>query len=171
MAITQLFIKKGNFIQDIEIDAVISESATATARLTKNPVEYGADSSDHIIIEPQTYTLNGVVSNASSNLVDAAKNLLGNQTKAQQIWEDLLELLTNKKPFTLVQGLKSYDNVVLTNLTESQDKDTSKGLFFTAQLSQLILVGTGGSPTTTFKDQDTSDKATPKTNGGLKSIA
>jgi len=170
MAITQLLFKKGNYIGEIELDVIITEGASANVRLTKNPVENGADINDHVVVEPMTFSISGVVSNASSNIIDAAANILGSQTKAQQAWEDLLELQINRTPFTLVQGLKSYDNVLITSLSESQDKDTSNSLNFTASLSEVILVGTGGPPATTFADQDTSDKATPSTSGGLKSI-
>jgi len=170
MAITQLIFKKGNFIGEIELDVVITESASATARITKNPVENGADINDHVIIEPMTFSISGVVSNSSSNVLEAAQNIFSTKTKAQEAWEDLLELQINRIPFTLVQGLKSYDNVLITNLSESQDKETSNALYFTATLSEVILVGIDAPPTITYADQDTSDKSAPATNGGLKSI-
>ncbi len=173
MAITQLLFKKGNFIGDIELDVVINEGANSTSRLTKNPVENGADINDHVIIEPMTFSMTGVVSNASRNIIEAAQSPFGQigiQTKAQIAWESLLELQISRTPFTLVQGLKSYENVLITSLAETQDKDTSNALYFTASLSEVILVGTGEPPTTTFEDQDISDSMTPATSGGLKPI-
>jgi len=173
MAATQLLFKKGNFIGEIEIDVTITEGASANARLTKNPVENGADMNDHVIIEPMTFTISGVVSNASRNIIEAIQSPFGQtglQTKAQLAWEALLELQIDRTPFTLVQGLKSYDNVLITSLSESQDKDTSNALYFTASLSEVLLVGTGEPPATTFGDQDISDSMTPSTSGGLKPI-
>lgn len=173
MAITQLLFKKGNFLGEIELDVVITEGASSNARLTKNPVENGADMNDHVIIEPMTFSMEGVVSNASRNIIEAAQSPFGQigiQTKAQLAWESLLELQISRAPFTLIQGLKSYDNVLITSLSESQNKDTSNALYFTAALSEVIIVGTGEPPTTTFENQDISDSMIPATNGGLKPI-
>ncbi len=169
MAITQLLFREGNFLAGVEFDVTVSEGASASARLTKNPVENGADMNDHIIIDPMTYTMTGVASNTRSSVIDSP-TVAFVEKKSEALWNDLLQLMVDKIPFTLVQGLKSYDNVVLTSLTEQQDKDTSNGLFFTAGLSEVILVGTGGPPTTTFIDQDTSDNMVPSTDGGLKTI-
>lgn len=169
MAITQLLFGAGNFLGDVEFDVVVSEGASASARLTKNPVENGADMNDHIIIDPMTYTVTGVATDTRSNILDSPSAAFG-QRKSEAIWGELLQLMIDKTPFTLVQGLKSYDNVVLTSLSESQDKDTSNGLFFTAGLSEVILVGTGAPPTTTFSDKDTSDSMVPATDGGLKTV-
>ena len=60
MAISQLIFRKGNFISTVELDIIIVESATATVRLTQNPVENAADVNDHIIIEPLTFSTEGV---------------------------------------------------------------------------------------------------------------
>ena len=57
MAIAQLFFKKGNFIGEIELDVIINESASASVRVTENPVEYGANVNDHIITEPMAFTM------------------------------------------------------------------------------------------------------------------
>lgn len=168
MALTQLLTSKGNYLNEVYLDVVISESASSTVKVTNNPVENGADINDHIIIEPMKFSLTGIVSNAITNTLASFGNLAGDLTRSQSAWQDLLALEKAGEPFTLVQGLASYDNVVITNLSESQDKDTSGGLHFTASLTELILVGTGEPPATTFADDDTSDSMVPSTNGGLK---
>ena len=69
MGFAQIFFKKGNYIGDIQLDIIIEEGASSSARVTKNPVENGADINDHIIIEPMKFTISGVVSNVSTTLV------------------------------------------------------------------------------------------------------
>ena len=171
MSITSLFFNKGNYIEEIELDIIISESASATARVTKNPVEKGADINDHKIIEPMTFTMSGVVSNTPSSLFNQFNRTTGSdRTKAQSAWDDLLKLHKESTPFTLVQGLKSYDNVTMISLTESQDVDTANELSFTATFTELNLAGVDAPPIVTYADQDTSDKASPSTNSGLKQI-
>jgi len=41
MSITQLFFKEDSAIGGIEIDAILNESASSKATITKNPVEKG----------------------------------------------------------------------------------------------------------------------------------
>jgi len=175
MSIAQLFFKKGNFISTIELDIIITEGATATARLTENPVENGANVNDHIIIEPMTFIVEGVVSNASTSFIGQItknQNVFNNNiSKSKEIWDQLLELQVDRTPFTLVQNLRRYDNVVILSLTENQNKDTSNGLFFTATLKELIFVGSQIVTSDQFNDSNISDKMVPATAGGLKQLS
>lgn len=176
MSITQLFFKKGNFIDTIELDVIIEESASASARLTKNPVEKGADVNDHIIVDPMTFSLSGLVSNANVNVLDSVAGLFdlgrytGATSPAKDAWNDLLELHASKTPFTLVQGLKSYRNAVLLSLVESQNKDTSKGLFFNASFAILNIVGDQAITVQQFNENDVADQAILNIKGGLKQL-
>lgn len=173
MALSSIFTNKGNFIGEIEIDVIVSESATSTATITKNPVENGADINDHIIIEPMTFSITGVVSNSGIGLfqnISALANLVSDKTKSQATWDDLLKLQSDREPFTLVQGLKTYDNVVIQSLTETQDKTTAGSLSFTATLVEINLVGTVAPPNIEFGSQETSDQMTPATDGGLRQV-
>ena len=174
MSIAQLIYYKGNFISTIELDAIISEGASAQARVTENPVEYGANINDHIIIEPMTFNVSGVVSNISSKISDFESTVTTvftkNSNKSRQAWEELLELQVNRTPFTLVQGLKEYPNVVIISLSEQQDVSTANGLFFTATLKEIILVGTQLVTEDQFSNDNTSDMMIPATQGGLKQV-
>lgn len=173
MSIAQLYYKKGNFINNIQLDVVINEGATATARVTENPVEYGANVNDHVIIEPMAFSVTGVVSNISSSAIGAISTgrlFSARSARAKDAWESLLLLHAEKTPFTLVQGLKEYENVVILSISHQQDKDTANGLFFSATLKEIIFVGTQTITTDQFNDQDTSDRAIPAIDGGLKQL-
>lgn len=174
MAFAQLLFRKGNFISTIELDIIINESATATARVTENPVENGANVNDHIIIEPMTFTTQGVVSNISSSFIGQFTQLptIFNQdnSKAIEAWDALLLLQAERIPFDLVQGLKTYNNVVILSLNENQDKDTSNGLFFTAVMKEFIFVGAQIIEPEQFNEENTSDQMVPSVPGGLKQL-
>lgn len=174
MSIAQLFFRKGNFISTIELDIIISESASATVRVTENPVENGANVNDHIITEPMTFTTTGVVSNISSSVIGQFTRVptIFSQSTAngKEAWEALLELLANKTPFTLVQGLKEYKNIVIIGLSESQDKDTANGLFFTATMKEIIFVGAQAIIAEQFNDPSIADKMITAIEGGLKQL-
>ena len=129
---------------------------------------------DHIITEPMTFTVSGVVSNISSNKIGQFLRVPSifskNTSKSKEAWEELLELQINKTPFTLVQGLKEYRNVVILSLTESQDKDTSKGLFFTATMKEIIFAGAEIITEEQFNNTNIADKMVPAISGGLKGL-
>ena len=54
MAFENLFIRTRKSLGGIQLDAVLSESHNNVVRTTKNPVELGADITDHSIIEPKS---------------------------------------------------------------------------------------------------------------------
>lgn len=174
MSIAQLFFRKGNFISAIELDIIISESASATARVTENPVEHGANVNDHIIIEPLTFTTVGVVSNISSSTLGQFTRVptifSQNTAKSKEAWEALLELQADRLPFILVQGLKEYKNIVIISLSESQDKNTANGLFFTATMKEIIFVGAKTITAEQFNDSSIADKMITAIEGGLKQL-
>jgi len=172
MSLATLLFGNKNILDDVEFDITLTEGAKTNSRITKNPVEAGADMNDHIIIDPMTYNVQGVVSNVSSDVLGqfvALASRFADRTKAQIAWEGLLALQALKEPFTLVQGLKSYDNVVISNLQEDQDTSTANALVFTANLTEINIVTTV-SESATFGDANTSDGMASTTNGGLKQL-
>lgn len=48
-------------IGDFELDCTVREEHSSPLRLTKNPIESGADIADHSILEPKGLTITGVV--------------------------------------------------------------------------------------------------------------
>lgn len=169
MGIAQLLFSKGNFIDTIELDVIITEGATSSAQVTSNPIQSAVDSNDHIVLQPMTFSMAGAVSNASSSTIGQFSQNAFTPRKDVGVWKELLNLQASKKLFTLVQGLRSYPNVQITSLSESQDKDTYSSLFFTASLQQIIVPG-GGNTADKYKDQNTKDQASPQFAGGIKQV-
>ena len=170
MAIAQLLFPKGNFIDEIELDIIITEGAATNSQITENPIQNAADSNDHIILKPMTFNVQGAVSNASASSIGQFSQNAFTPRKDQEVWNDLLELQASKVLFTLVQGLKTYPNVQILSLSESQDKNTYSSLFFTATFQEIIIPGSVGL-LNQFSDQDTSDQASPTKTGGLKQLS
>jgi hypothetical protein len=173
MGLAQLFFKKGNYISTIELDVIVTESVSASVRMTENPVEYGANVNDHIIVEPMTFSCEGIVSNVSSSVVGQfirAPSVIADKTKAKEAWDELLALRIAREPFTLVQHDSEYENIVLLTLNRNTDKDTANGLFFTATMKELIYVGAEIITSAQAEDEDTADKIVPTIVGGLKNL-
>lgn len=173
MSITQLFFAEETKIGSVTIDAVISESASSKATLTKNPVEKGADTTDHIRLEPMSFSATGIVSDTPVKLLGNLTNIFKNSGYriSQQTWDKLLILQAKREPFTLVQGLKSYDNIVIEELSYTQDVNTYNVLIFNCTMAEIVLVGQDEVNAQTVKEKDTYDRTSPLIDLGRKVFA
>ena len=83
MAFEQLFIRTQKSLAGVELDAVISETHNNNISLTKNPIELGADITDHAIIEPKKINIVAQVSDtplgtaALGEIVDSVTGFFG----------------------------------------------------------------------------------------------
>ncbi len=53
---------KGGRTATIFLDATLKEGSSSPSEVTKHPVENGADIGDHVILRPETLTIDGVIS-------------------------------------------------------------------------------------------------------------
>lgn len=176
MGLLNLIFKKDNFIGtidlEVELDVIISEGVSTSSTITQNPVEQGADVSDHIIINPLSFAMSGIVSDTPVKFLgglSSGLSLLSGETPSVKAWDKLLQLQASREPFTLVTNLKEYDNVVIETLSTTQDKDTSKMLNFSATMKEIILVGTQEISEVQFDEQDTADGMIATIDEGFKS--
>lgn len=168
MSIAKLLYRKKSYLGTVLLDVVITENASSTVKITKNPVEYGADMSDHVVIQPMTYSMTGLVSNAVTSILSTNYSLPGSQSNSQIAWQELLDLQRSGVPFTLEQGLKKYENVMIEGLTTDRNKDSAGGLYFTATLTEVIMAGATQDSAAAYSDSDIADGMATQTNGGQK---
>lgn len=153
MAFENLFVRKKRYIGGVRLDAVIRESHSSPIRLTQNPVEKGADVTDHAIIEPKKLTIEGVVSDtplgfrAVSDLIDTATGYFGasssdSETRSQIAFNDLNKLKDARDEIEIQTGLKLYPNMMILDIKVDQDKDTSRAIFMTIECQEVIIVET-----------------------------
>ncbi len=156
MAFENLLIRTNRSIGGITMDAVISETITNTLRITKNPVELGADITDHAIIEPKQYTLDAVITDSpllGVNSIDnvgqsiSSSGFFGSssedsRTRSQAAFDALVALQESRQPIEVQTGLTFYRDMLISDITITQDKDSSRAIFFNAKLTQVILTST-----------------------------
>jgi len=122
------------------LDASVEESHEVTATITKHPIEYGANITDHMIVEPRSFTLKGRISDTP--LVARSGDILtGSLSRHIEAWDALQTLMFNKASVTIETGLKLYENVVLESLRAIQDWKTSRVLDFEAVFREIFIVG------------------------------
>ena len=170
MSILNILFREDNKIGEIELHTIINEGATSKVTATKNPVAKGADSTDHIRVEPMTFNCIGVVSDTPVQLGGTIANIFksGGRRISSETWNKLLILQAKREPFTLQQNLRSYDNIFISELTYSQDKDTSNVLIFNCKLEEINFVGQDEVNSENMSEADTKDRMTPLGNLGRK---
>lgn len=137
MAFENLFVRTKRSFGGIQLDAVLSESHTNNVRLTTNPVEFGVDITDHAIIEPKKLNIVAQVSDtplgvaAFTQLVDLVTGLFGtatvdNLTRSNAAYNAMVQLQEQREPIEIQTKLKLYQNMIITGISTTQDKDTSR---------------------------------------------
>lgn len=161
MAINGLFIRTKKSIGSLQLDAVLRENHVSSVSRTMHPVEFGADITDHVFIQPHRYIMEGVVSDTPMGLAGLSQiptNLLAQtleplaaafgidldavSTRSQIAFGELVKLQQLREPLEVQAKLVLLQSMIIEELVVSQDKDTSRALFFKASMSQVFIVDT-----------------------------
>ncbi len=152
--------------EQVSVDATVTETHTLTAEISKHKVETGVDVADHIRPLPQTLALEGVINNTP---IYTPSTQMGGATGQQttndiQVGKQTIKVSTLQfsqrfdrvrdadnvfvaawKKSALIDAtttLRSYTNMALTSYPVTRTADKGNGLFFTAQLEELVFVDT-----------------------------
>lgn len=150
MAFENLFIRTKKFIGDIQLDAVISEAHSNTVEVTDNPVELGANISDHAIILPKKITITADVSDtplgfaAVNQIIDNVSGLFGsstspNITRSTAAYSALVQLMEELEPIEIQTKLVLYKNMIITNIDTRQDKDSSRIVSLVISAREVLI--------------------------------
>lgn len=150
MAFEQLFVRTKKSLGGIQLDAVLSETHTNEVRLTKNPIELGADITDHAIVEPKKINIIAQVSDtplgvaALGQIVDSVTGLFGtstsdNITRSNVAYNALVQLMENREPIEVQTKLKLYSNMLITSISTKQDKDSSRAVLLVINLDEALI--------------------------------
>ena len=151
MPFENLFIRTKKSLGGIQLDAVLSETHNNVVKLSKNPVEFGAEITDHSIVEPKKITIVAEVSDtplgtaAFGELIDPVTSLFGtstsgNNTRSSAAYNSLILLQEQREPIEVQTRLKLYTNMIITNISTSQDKNSSRMVGMVIALEEIIIV-------------------------------
>lgn len=137
-------------IEDLVLDAVLSEQHSSSAEVTQFPVETGTNISDHVRQQPDKLRIEGVVSNtplqsrvASASDVFATDMKAGiYSTRAQEVYAKLIAIKESATMATISTELKSYGSMVLQTLEAPRNAETGDSMHFTADFVHVITVST-----------------------------
>ena len=150
MAFENLFIRTEKSIGGIQLDAVISEAHSNEVSLTSNPVELGAEITDHAVVQPKKLNIVAQVSDtpmglaAFGQIVDLVTGLFGtsttdNITRSNAAYNAIIQLQEEREPIEIQTKLKLYTNMIITNVSVQQDKNTSRIVRMSIDLQQVII--------------------------------
>lgn len=154
----------------LKVDATVREGHDFTSQATKHGIEDGSEISDHIIKQPRSLTMTGVISDdpidlaevAVGNLAGIAGGIFGGVAGAAitgltaKIGSSLVANAERKPtksasevfediyelgiPVSIITGLRDYNNMVLERLTIPIEPGRSNELRFSASFSQITIV-------------------------------
>lgn len=134
MALSLLFGKKyaRTSVAGVVIDAVLTEDHAYNSRVTNYPVENGLIISDHIINEPDTLQITGVVS-------DTPLSFLAPFNNSVNAFNTLVEIHNRRERITVVTGIKVYTDMVITSLQVPRNVQSGQSLTFVIDLQKIFL--------------------------------
>jgi len=183
----------------LKVDATVNEGHGLEAQATKHGIEDGSEISDHIIKQPRTLTMTGIISDdpidlaevAIGNLAGVAGGIFGGIAGAAitgytaKVGSSLVANAEKKPtksalevfediwllgiPVSITTGLRDYNNMIMERLSIPVEAGRSNELRFTASFSQITIVSSEVVPVTKENIADDAGPALDKTKQGNKS--
>jgi len=138
-------INEQQTIASFEVDAVLSETHVFSRQITENPVENGQPINDHIIINPVTLEIQCIVTDAPiKGIIEGVQNAYDNFLKGSRYTNDcfgaLYALYELKDFLTVYTQYRTYEKMVVENITISRAPEDGEALIFTISLKQVRVV-------------------------------
>ncbi len=119
------------------VDGYYAEEHKLKVSKTSYPVESGATLVDHAVREPNKLKLQGWVSDlmpSASATLTAVRSERGTAA-----WLEILRVMEERQPLSVVTALAVYDNMLITSATAPVDRTTGLSLRFTIELEEVLL--------------------------------
>ena len=126
------------------LSGVIDLSPSITHRksvsVTSKPVESGSSLTDNAVKEPVDLQISSIV---SDQIITADTRLnVPTQARAGTAWGIISALQDRLEPITVVTQLERYTNMLITDLSDDQGRNTGLGLVMTISLSEVRFAET-----------------------------
>lgn len=126
-----LTMASGPSIGPVFFDAVFSTTHNANVTVTTQPVEIGANISDHAYMEPDQVTMEIGASDVSEG---AGSN------HSVNVYNMLRSMMEAREPISLFTRLKSYTNMMVVSISVTDDYTTSTALRASVMLQKILIV-------------------------------
>lgn len=115
-------------IGPITIDVFSTEDHSRNSSITSYPVEDGSEITDHIRNEPTSLNVTGIIES------------IGDGSNILDVFNQLNELIDSKETFSVITGLKVYENMFMSSLNISRNALNGGSLPISAKFTQIKKV-------------------------------
>jgi len=164
----QYALEDGSEQELIKLDAVISETHGFQSETTDHEIEDGSNITDHVIKKGRPLSISGVVSDdpitiglallgnvsgavggliggVGGTLISGAISSVGKSAiysgkPSKNAYDAFDQIYEKRIPITIITGLRTYNNCIITDLSIQRDARTSSSLTFTAQFKEVRVV-------------------------------
>ena len=139
-------------------DAVLKTEHTTTRTITKHPIQTGAAIADHSYQMPAIVTLEIGMSDAmDSYAIDSFPDIGSSNhvypkegSKSVNAYRTFVDLQKKGIPLTVNTRLNRYENMIITQISTTDDKDTTYSLKCTIAFEQVFIADVGVTDKTRF---------------------
>jgi hypothetical protein len=124
-------------IQQVVVDAVLSEEHVYDSEITESPIEDGTPVSDNQVLLPVILNMECRISDATANL--AQLNYPGRSTEA---YKELVALQKKKETITVVTGINVYENMLIKRIGIPRSSRDGNSIKFSLVMKEILVVGT-----------------------------
>jgi hypothetical protein len=190
LGLDAILVKPVRSIGPFTAHVTIKETHTDELQVTEQPVDQGANITDHAFIKPAELQIECAWSNSppSSNVVqslqqavtgtaaifntiDSSINSGNSPSQVKEVYARLLQLQRSRIPFAVFTGKRTYDNMLVTRLSVQTDKETENSLHVSATFRQILIaqvqVRSIGAPA---ENQENPETTQPVVDKGMKQL-
>jgi hypothetical protein len=142
--------------KNLVFDGVMRSSHSQRARPTRNPIQTGANLTNHILLDPANVTLDVYMTDVLPAFAEG--QWVGNTSKSISCFMVLDALRAARVPVTLTTRLKTYTNMVLVDILPDESNATRYAFKARVEFEQ-IFVGQVATVTYSARPQTTGDTA------------
>lgn len=142
-------------------DAIFTTQHDTSLNITEHPVQSGADISDHAYEAASKVTFDIGMSDVMQSYVST--QFTDNNSRSVSAYLKLRELQQQRLPITVVTKLSTYTNMMIENISSTEDSTNTYGLRATITLKQIFVVSV-----TTVKISDRPHKSEQTNEGDQK---
>lgn len=119
----------------VTFDAVLQEQHNASAMVTMQPVEEGSFIADHIVRNPETVSITGIISNTPLRTsLDRRLSIIDN---AQRAFDDIYKAWSDKELVTVITHYRRYTDMAITDISVPRDRNTGDAINLTVTLQKV----------------------------------
>lgn len=162
-------------LDNLVFDATTEQDYQGDVDTTDEPVEQGADITDHARVKPEVWSGTAIVSNTPVDPIDAAARgsfpAASSGGYARNFYDQLKKMKDDRLLHTLVTPLRSYDSMMITNLGVPTRANMGDALQFKISLKEIRIVQSGtatfvsapktATPKPTTKENQAKQQGTP----------